>query len=149
MIYFVQSGLAVKIGYTKSNPMQRLESLQTGNPEKMQMLLILSGSKKDERWLHKQFKDYHARGEWFDFYNVLEEVIDVCRNILQTATGKLSKRSSKAFYEYLADLKYERHLSDLTISLVKSIEARGMLARPWMGETNGRIARSDGDDEVP
>lgn len=68
MIYFIAQDKMdlVKIGHvSKGQENQRLSTLQTGNPEKLQMLTTIQGGRKEERNLHSIFAEYRYRGEWF------------------------------------------------------------------------------------
>lgn len=64
MIYFIQaeqSGL-IKIG--KANQVyKRLQTLQTGSPEKLRVLMMLPTNA--EKTYHIQFADSRVHGEWF------------------------------------------------------------------------------------
>ena len=68
MIYFIQQGESgpIKIGYTKGKIKQRIQSLQTGNPEPLKILATMRGTVKDEINLHKAFDAHRLFGEWFD-----------------------------------------------------------------------------------
>jgi hypothetical protein len=54
----------VKIGYTSTDPKQRLKALQTGQP--MELSLLWSRAGDYEGALHIRFAEYRVRGEWFD-----------------------------------------------------------------------------------
>jgi Meiotically up-regulated gene 113 len=66
-IYFIGSRTGhIKIGYTGSDsPADRLASLQTGNPTKLEILGQCPGDQGLERQLHQQFRDLRTTGEWF------------------------------------------------------------------------------------
>lgn len=66
-IYFIQAGLngPIKIGVT-TNLKQRIKDLQTSNPEKLYLIAAIYEHPELELYLHKQFKKYHIRGEWFE-----------------------------------------------------------------------------------
>lgn len=65
-IYFIQgeSGGPIKIGYT-TDLEQRLKTLQTGYPDRLDLLLAFPGKPKHEKAIHKQFEPYRLNGEWF------------------------------------------------------------------------------------
>ena len=66
MIYFVQgtrSGL-IKIGYSLAIK-GRLQTLQIGSPERLELLAVLDGTTEDERDLHQRFAAHRSHGEWF------------------------------------------------------------------------------------
>ncbi len=58
--------IKVKIGVT-SNIEQRIKSLQTGNPNKIELLFIeeRTNPTKAERYLHRCFDKKRQEGEWF------------------------------------------------------------------------------------
>jgi hypothetical protein len=56
----------VKIGRS-SDPRIRLSSVQTGNPKRMQLLLVVPGAGEHEKALHDKFSVRHIGGEWFNF----------------------------------------------------------------------------------
>ena len=43
----------------------RLASLQTGNPEKLEVLAVICGSLTMERAFHAVFAEHRLQGEWF------------------------------------------------------------------------------------
>ncbi len=56
----------VKIG-TSLNPQKRLKELQTGNPDRLEVLWAAPGGRDLESALHRTFSAYRIEGEWFDF----------------------------------------------------------------------------------
>jgi hypothetical protein len=63
----------IKIGKT-TNIEKRLDALQTGNPFKLKIVLIIKGDKEKE--LHKLFNQYRVDGgEWFLFCQVIKDFI--------------------------------------------------------------------------
>ncbi len=67
MIYFIQAETTfhVKIGYSSRAPEDRLASLQVANPTGLHLLKAIPGDRLLEADLHRQFSEYHFRGEWF------------------------------------------------------------------------------------
>lgn len=65
-VYFIQQGDTgpIKIGWSK-NVRSRLASLQTANPQRLRLLLVLKGEERDERRLHDWFSLERLGGEWF------------------------------------------------------------------------------------
>ena len=64
--YILYDGKGVKIGkvLSHSNFINRIRTLQIGNPNK---IIPLGGFNRDiETELHREFKAYKIRGEWFD-----------------------------------------------------------------------------------
>lgn len=78
IVYFIQTGQYgnIKIGYTKYLA-QRIKTLQTGCAENLQLLGFINGDKGKERALHKQFREYHIKGEWFKLNSELIEYINL------------------------------------------------------------------------
>lgn len=69
MIYFIRGTISgsIKIGYTGKDPGRRLAQLQTGSPERLELLGSIPGGLEDEARLHARFAAYRLRadGEWF------------------------------------------------------------------------------------
>ncbi|MFE7116605.1 GIY-YIG nuclease family protein [Streptomyces sp. NPDC057654] len=59
----------VKIG-TSTSPEKRLKELQTGNPDRLEVLWHTPGGRELENLLHQAFAGHRAEGEWFDFGDV-------------------------------------------------------------------------------
>jgi hypothetical protein len=74
-VYFIQCGEFVKIGKA-DNPRVRLSELTTGNPLDMKLLYAVPGCENVERSLHRWFRTYHHRGEWFRFEGELRDWIE-------------------------------------------------------------------------
>ena len=66
-VYFIAAGTrAIKIGWAK-NPEWRLSNLQVANFEELSLIAACYGSSGLERAVHKKFRSYHIRGEWFRY----------------------------------------------------------------------------------
>lgn len=65
MVYFLQLGSAIKIGYTTRPIKDRIRSLATGMSEPPILLASLPGDRALEKRLHRRFEYYRLRGEWF------------------------------------------------------------------------------------
>lgn len=90
MIYFIadESTNTVKIGVTK-DVYKRLTALQTGHSTKLKLLHVTEGSYEEEKCLHKKYKKYKVRNEWFDLsdeivndieYANFDEIIENVKN---------------------------------------------------------------------
>ena len=55
---------AVKIGSAK-NPKKRMAESRTGNPKRLELLAVMPGGEREERELHREFRDLRRRGEWY------------------------------------------------------------------------------------
>ena len=80
MIYFIfdPGSQCVKIGYTSGETARsRLDSLQTGNPNKLILLGQRQGDKRLESRIHSELEKYKCQGgsEWFAWCDVVREKI--------------------------------------------------------------------------
>lgn len=73
-IYFLQNPAdrTIKIGYSKS-PDVRIQALQTGSSQELQLLGLMNGDKTKERSIHRRFAAHNIGGEWF---KPAEELVD-------------------------------------------------------------------------
>lgn len=65
-VYFIRntrSG-AVKIG-SATDPRKRLVGLQTGCPDTLELVGAIPGGRVQEKAMHRMFKQFRLRGEWF------------------------------------------------------------------------------------
>jgi len=76
-VYFIQANESgrIKIGYS-NKPQRRLKRLQTGCPEKLDLILCVEGIRQDESNLHLLFTNDKIQGEWFAPQNILEWLAD-------------------------------------------------------------------------
>ena len=75
MIYFLKANDRIKIGYSH-DPYDRILSIQTSSPYKIEVLLLIDGNRDKERELHTQFRDLRRSGEWFQFDEPLRNYIE-------------------------------------------------------------------------
>jgi hypothetical protein len=56
-----------KIGVTKGDIDRRIKSLQTGNPNKIELVNYYESNnyRKIESWFHRIYEDIRLEGEWF------------------------------------------------------------------------------------
>lgn len=104
MVYFIQHGHhgAIKIGYTREDrsPLERMASLQTGNPIELHLRAVLRGSALAiEDRLHQIFDGQRIRGEWFQGDREMFDLIDAINadepNIEQRINEMFVNRTSK------------------------------------------------------
>lgn len=76
-IYFIQTqvSLAIKIGFAVDVE-QRLKTIQTGNPERLEIVGVMPGTVRTEKSLHRQFRSDNIRGEWFEASAALVDYIE-------------------------------------------------------------------------
>lgn len=78
-VYFIKAkceGNPIKIGYS-IDPKKRLKSLQTASPVKLKLVKAIPGNRDTERNLHRRFKKYRIRGEWFKSEKLLSFIKEV------------------------------------------------------------------------
>lgn len=76
-VYFIRNTRTSSIKIGKSdNPRQRLGDLQTGNEDRLELILELPGAEIVEEQLHAHFDSSRIRGEWFEETPELLETID-------------------------------------------------------------------------
>lgn len=75
MIYFIQNGDMVKIGYS-DNPVVRMGALQTASSEILKLRLVIDGDASTELILHKRFTVYRSHHEWFRLEGSLLKFIE-------------------------------------------------------------------------
>lgn len=63
-VYFMTTRERVKIGFSLQ-PLTRASQLATGMAEPIDSLVIVRGTRKDERRLHARFDAYRREREWF------------------------------------------------------------------------------------
>lgn len=64
-IYVVAAGAAIKIGFTRRGAAERIRTLQTTAPQRLELVRAFPGTVEDERALHARFAAYREQGEWF------------------------------------------------------------------------------------
>ena len=80
VVYFILAPKAqmVKIGQCREGdpPTNRLKALQTGNPETLEVLLVLDCKPPfEEDQLHWRFRKYRGSGEWFEYRDELLDFV--------------------------------------------------------------------------
>jgi hypothetical protein len=79
LIYFIQAGPFVKIGYT-GNIKARQNELRVGCPYEQKLLRTIPGGLKMEAMIHSMAARYHFRGEWFRYEGELKKWVEGADN---------------------------------------------------------------------
>jgi len=82
-VYFLKCGDFVKIGVSKK-PRSRLLTLASSVPYDVELLIMLTGDRALERFLHRQFSNHHHRHEWFHMHDDILEFIDKKRHLCRS-----------------------------------------------------------------
>lgn len=66
-VYFIREGVAgpIKIGYTGKSAQSRRDTLQTGNPRQLAVLVEVPAIQAVEQEFHERFATFRMSGEWF------------------------------------------------------------------------------------
>ena len=75
VVYFIRDGDFIKIGFSAVSALERLGTLQTGNPRELVFLGQIIGTKALESELHCRFSRLRVRGEWFRAESELSEFL--------------------------------------------------------------------------
>jgi hypothetical protein len=108
--YAIQSigGGPVKIGSTAGNPAARLSALQTGNPERLQIIWRMRNS-RHERWFHNRYAHARLSGEWFADHiitDLLSHVLCIdCKKMFRKAPGAIDLKIQRCIS---CDVEHER-----------------------------------------
>lgn len=80
-VYFLQGfgGGPIKIGYS-ANPRGRFRAIQGSNPEPLDLVATIPGSRNSEREWHEMFSADRLHGEWFKPSRSLCAVIEALVN---------------------------------------------------------------------
>ena len=130
MIYLVNAENTdlYKIGYTSVGAENRLKSLQTGSPHKLNIIKQTDGSISKEKYIQNWFYYKKKRGEWFEFNdddvrNVIDMMLDKKEHLTESKikTKLLSFRTSTNNDKYLRKLMEsdERSMSYIISKMIE------------------------------
>lgn len=93
IVYFIQEGNEgpIKIGFS-NKLVDRLASIQTGNPRELRLLGWLKGNQAKESEIQDKFANYRIRGEWFE---PSPELLDFIKNVTVRTTSDLQEKLGK------------------------------------------------------
>lgn len=89
-IYFVREPATrtIKIGFAE-NPFRRFVALQTACPYELTLIGVIPGGRAGEAELHRRFKKYRVRGEWFrDAPELLSALYDLLQLNVAVECGR-------------------------------------------------------------
>src|SRR4051812_36646270 len=89
MVYFGsgKTSRAVKIGYTEGEPERRLRALQTGSPERLELVAVVDADREFEQGLHHHLRAHRNHGEWFAPVPEVLEIVDRAAKIYRLTAG--------------------------------------------------------------
>lgn len=85
----------LKIGHTEGELQTRIDTLQTGNPGQLVLLVAIPGTRSDESMLHRRFAELRVAGEWFEPAPALLAWVDAVRGLEKPAAKRVSGRSAR------------------------------------------------------
>lgn len=128
MIYLIKAGNAVKIGYSQY-PETRIKALQTGNPEKLEILERKNGGRFDEFHLHRLCKEYRLNGEWF---RDCPEVRNIFNSYCEEYEGYILPYSTRELTELIK-------MPKSTINnCIRNLYEKGLVKKQIIIDENGR-----------
>lgn len=74
VVHALRGGLRVKVGRAV-NIAKRSSSLQSGNPQPLRLIAILSDDPGKERVFHERFAEHRVAGEWFNAVGSVRDAI--------------------------------------------------------------------------
>ncbi len=78
LIYVIRAGERVKIAWCARNVDKRRAELQTGSPEKLEIIAVFPGTRSEEAEYHRRFardRCHDGGQEWFRLSDVIREFI--------------------------------------------------------------------------
>lgn len=107
-VYIIKCGDKCKIGKAR-DPQQRLATLQTGSPERMEILgCIQCKSDKHafqlEKLAHEAFRVNRRRGEWFTYSPIIQKFVSTIKSGAEAKdkAAKGHRRMDSAFWAAMA-----------------------------------------------
>lgn len=85
-MYFLRVGKAgaIKIGFTRGNPLMRLKALQKTSPHKLRWIAFFPSNTAEDYAIRKRFKEHLIRAEWFSpAEEILNFINEKCPNLDQ------------------------------------------------------------------
>lgn len=131
MIYFIaqKNELLVKIGYT-AKMQDRLISLQTANPEKLNLLLLLPGEFDLEKKIHFKFRKFRHNNEWFYLSNEIKRFINNKKiNDVRIKENFSDNKTTSLRISNNLNLRQMGEKLQMTAQSIKEIEERELTGR--------------------
>lgn len=96
VVYFIffEELRVVKIGYT-NNIQNRFKNLRVAIPGNLEILGVISGDTVLEKKLHRAFRKYKMRGEWFFYSQELKNYIEEHAEKVTVESKKPTKKKNK------------------------------------------------------
>jgi DNA-binding XRE family transcriptional regulator len=144
MVYFIQaeSG-SIKIGYSRS-AIQRLNSLQSSNAEKLTLIGTINGSREKEYDLHKQFAHLLIGGEWFRPDVALLEYIALHKeDVAEEGAESVSQEVQDLLFRLAKNIKLARLRRKMTQQALADLMGTGL--RAIMNIEDGKSGTSLGN----
>lgn len=123
MIYFVQAGDAVKIGYG-SDGWKRVRQVKTYTPHEVKLLGVREGSAKDEAELHRRFQQYRLPRRQRDWFELSDEIGEFIRSHCYEVADEPKKPSVRHPRRPLVGVKPKAKLRDVTKPRAKDVGDR-------------------------
>jgi len=109
-VYFVQgvNGGPVKIGKAH-NVKARIASLQTGNCEELNLVILLMNVAPEiEKCLHEKYDKYRIRGEWFSEKVLTDFILEYYHGLNFHCIVNMYGDAKEAYEEYAEVMRTEK-----------------------------------------
>jgi putative transcriptional regulator len=102
-VYFARAGRdgPIKVGWTSGDLKRRIAILQTGTPDRLEVVASMAGSTETERLVHAAHGPARRVGEWFNPTPALLELVDR----ITSAAAKSGEQRETAFQQIIEDLR--------------------------------------------
>lgn len=127
MLYFIKAENSIKIGFTDS-PVSRVSTIQVSVACYAEVLLLIDGTRVDEKQLHRQFHAHRTHGEWFDICPELMTYIDDNMHRDRRYEFGLIKDTSFAGNNQLARIRHEARVTAKQLGLMLNVAQQAVAA---------------------
>lgn len=132
-VYFFHNKTSncVKIGFSIHNPLKRLGTVKNASPDDIQFAGAIRGTMKDEKDLHKKFRKFRIKREWFkpEVLSFLENVRVL--DISEFIDPKLKRDKLKEEVFFQQNIKYLIGNSSIN-SLASECEIPQSVLHSWV-----------------
>ena len=121
-VYVAEAGKHCKIGISEHSVEQRMKSIQTGCPFKIQRVWCsrnIPDALACEKLLHNHFKDKNTSGEWFEipYFEAAEEADKVCKNGADAIRIKALEKENEQLKEMLKEAYTKEEIAEAVIRI--------------------------------
>jgi len=144
MIYFIRSGKSdsVKIGFSDKGAKSRLSTLQTGNPEKLNIEVVVRGGRNLEGSLHRILYFRKIIGEWF---RLSQQEVVACTTMIGPKEPKHVPGRNQTFQSWFAEMVASYlenvHHDDLGYEMYKLLQHLSVLPGDYRWDNQNPLVK--------